>query len=729
MKRLGHVLILILEITVYSALFGAILFFAAAKGNTVVSLNPLILGSVGGALLLCVTAGSLLWRRACLGFRSAVWVSLAVNAAVLLFAHPDDSLSGFGGHPVFLLLYSALIVVYAATRKPHIVLTVWCIYLLGEIAPLIIEWFVLEHTFPVDGAAWFSPLIPISKRAAMVTAMGTLAFAASYGRREEREGGPLQSTIHTPALARSTTETKRAEGEKESAESQPQPPSYSLNYIDELQSTATHDLDNILSSVVYFMSRNFRAYSSLGFVFDPRKQRFVLNAFVSKSMAVAEGIAVPLGKGIVGTVGARKRSFMSGDVTGYNQRIWYYTGNQMINSVLAVPIISGNGELVGALVIDSKDRSAFKDRDKEILMRFSTLAAALITNVRMRVHEEMTARQFKLLYDISSRFTSILETDKVLDALVAVLPRMRTGIRVLVMTFDEDAGRGVVAKVVGARHGPREGMMFPINHGVYSYVFTTAKPLHIEDLRTLPNRYYRFVPDETPDLRMRSLLVLPLGVDDRARCHAVVSIESEWPGYFRGETEQVLSTLVSNASVAYVRAMLYQRMVMLATVDGLTLLTNHRTFMDNLTHEVQRAQRYGRQLSLILMDIDHFKKFNDTYGHQIGDLVLREIAGCIRRAVRVNDLPARYGGEEFAVIVPETGPQSAVVTAERVRTTVESHVVGTDSHQLHVTVSLGCATMPTHADNVQSLINRADKALYYSKETGRNRVTLYRRGM
>jgi diguanylate cyclase (GGDEF)-like protein len=495
-----------------------------------------------------------------------------------------------------------------------------------------------------------------------------------------------------------------------------------------VQSAAGQNLDNLLSSVVYFMSRNFRTYSSLGFIYHPLKRAFVLNAFVSKSMAVVKGVEIPLGQGVVGAIGTEKRSFMSGDLANYGRGIHYYTGNQMINSILAVPIISDQQELLGALVIDSKDRSAFRDQHKEILKRFSTLAAALITNVRMRIREELTARQFQLLYQVSQQFTSISETDGVLGALVAVLPQMAACSRVLAITFDPEAGHGVIRKLGGATQGLREGMTFPINDGLYSYVFKTAEPVYIEDLQELENRYYRFVPNESADTRTRSILALPLG-NEKSRCLGVISMESEEPGRFRGETRQVLSTLVSNASVAYARAMLYQKMVMLATTDGLTLLTNHRTFQENLAREVHRALRYGRPLSLVLMDIDHFKKFNDTYGHPTGDLVLREIAGCIRRSLRVNDLPARYGGEEFAVIVPETDQRGALVTAERIRTTVESHLITTDKQELHVTVSLGCAELPANADTPQALIDCADKALYHSKETGRNRVTVYGKKM
>ncbi len=166
-------------------------------------------------------------------------------------------------------------------------------------------------------------------------------------------------------------------------------------------------------------------------------------------------------------------------------------------------------------------------------------------------------------------------------------------------------------------------------------------------------------------------------------------------------------------------------MELLATTDGLTQLNNHRTFQETLAKEVERSRRYGCPLSLLLMDIDHFKKFNDTYGHPVGDLVLKEISKCIRQSIRTNDIPARYGGEEFVVIVPEAGGEGGMVIAERIRRTVEQHTIMSLDNQLHVTISLGCAVMQQAETTPQSLIDSADKALYFSKEHGRNKATLF----
>lgn len=190
-----------------------------------------------------------------------------------------------------------------------------------------------------------------------------------------------------------------------------------------------------------------------------------------------------------------------------------------------------------------------------------------------------------------------------------------------------------------------------------------------------------------------------------------------------------MATIVENASVALTRALLYQQMERLATTDGLTELNNHRHFQEILASEVERSRRYKRPLSLLLLDIDHFKSFNDTYGHPVGDLVLKEISACIRKSIRINDVPARYGGEEFTVIIPETAEEGALITAERIRSTIESHVIRSLDKELKVTVSIGCATHPSLAGSQQELIDNADKALYYSKEHGRNQVSLFNQGM
>jgi diguanylate cyclase (GGDEF)-like protein len=164
---------------------------------------------------------------------------------------------------------------------------------------------------------------------------------------------------------------------------------------------------------------------------------------------------------------------------------------------------------------------------------------------------------------------------------------------------------------------------------------------------------------------------------------------------------------------------------LLATRDGLTGLYNHRTFYALLADELTRAKRFKRPVSLLLLDIDHFKRVNDTHGHLAGDAVLRELGGLLGRQARAINRVCRYGGEEITVILPETGLEAAANVAERLRAVVEAQPFDANSEPIRITVSIGVASFPAHADGAAALVAAADTALYAAKQRGRNRVVRY----
>ncbi|MBU4462653.1 MAG: diguanylate cyclase [Proteobacteria bacterium] len=166
-----------------------------------------------------------------------------------------------------------------------------------------------------------------------------------------------------------------------------------------------------------------------------------------------------------------------------------------------------------------------------------------------------------------------------------------------------------------------------------------------------------------------------------------------------------------------------QRMAKMATRDGLTQLYNHRYFMEALEREMARAKRYKTGLALCMMDLDHFKKINDTYGHSAGDMVLSTIGGMLKGWARRNDTPCRYGGEEFAVLLPDTSLEGAGVVSERLREMVARHCFQYEASQFQITISIGIARYGGSTDQSDmKLINMADEALYRAKRKGRNRV-------
>jgi len=192
--------------------------------------------------------------------------------------------------------------------------------------------------------------------------------------------------------------------------------------------------------------------------------------------------------------------------------------------------------------------------------------------------------------------------------------------------------------------------------------------------------------------------------------------------HFLDEEKRLFSTFATYSVQAIENTMLYKSTEYLSITDGLTGLYNHRHFQEQLEVEVKRGQRYDLNLSLIMIDLDHFKEFNDSYGHLEGDTLLRKIAQILKSSLRETDFVARYGGEEFAVILPETNKEGASIAAERVRRALSEQTFGEVGAKM--TVSLGVASYPDDACLRAALIRKADEALYRAKREGRNRTCL-----
>jgi diguanylate cyclase (GGDEF)-like protein len=195
---------------------------------------------------------------------------------------------------------------------------------------------------------------------------------------------------------------------------------------------------------------------------------------------------------------------------------------------------------------------------------------------------------------------------------------------------------------------------------------------------------------------------------------------------FAKRDTDLLQTMAGQAALVLDNTKLFK----LAITDGLTDLFMVRHFKIKLNEEIKRARRYDKIFSLVFFDIDHFKKFNDTYGHQVGDEVLKQVAKIFRNTVREDvDIAARYGGEEMIAMLPETDAQGAYVVAERLRKKIEECEFEGYETPLHVTISIGIAEFPEHDKDAMELIKKADTALYHCKEKGRNQTAIYSESM
>jgi diguanylate cyclase (GGDEF)-like protein len=174
------------------------------------------------------------------------------------------------------------------------------------------------------------------------------------------------------------------------------------------------------------------------------------------------------------------------------------------------------------------------------------------------------------------------------------------------------------------------------------------------------------------------------------------------------------------------RKSLEDKLRLLATTDSLTSIWNRRYFRSLAKRELDRTNRYGGELALMMIDLDHFKRINDTYGHAVGDEALKMVAATGRATLRRIDIFARYGGEEFVIALPETPLEQAVQVAERLRQTLAETPITTETGHLHITVSIGLATNDPGSADLNTLLQQADEALYQAKDNGRNRVEVFR---
>lgn len=189
------------------------------------------------------------------------------------------------------------------------------------------------------------------------------------------------------------------------------------------------------------------------------------------------------------------------------------------------------------------------------------------------------------------------------------------------------------------------------------------------------------------------------------------------------DTSPFLGQVANQAHIVLENARLFDRIKNIAIRDSLTELYNHRHSVDLVANEFQRVGRYAAAVSLLMMDVDHFKSVNDEHGHPAGDAVLRELARLLKEQVRGVDSVGRYGGEEFIALLPHTEIEEARQTAERLRRAIETHPFRYGAKALHITVSVGAASYPSDGvDSPEALIREADNALYRAKEAGRNRV-------
>jgi diguanylate cyclase (GGDEF)-like protein len=328
-------------------------------------------------------------------------------------------------------------------------------------------------------------------------------------------------------------------------------------------------------------------------------------------------------------------------------------------------------------------------------------------------------QDLKEIIEIAFQITAQLEIENIIKNVVwSFVSRFQCETVTVVLPADSDEN---AVQVVSYRGLKKEdlGLALPALQPLLTF-------LDKDEYSQVPFGYLReSFPDREIVDRLAALavdIVVPLRTDKGAM--GILLLPRSGTGEPYGLLElQYITRIARFASISLENANLFRQ----ATTDRMTGLFSHHFFEKNLEEEIERARRYKSTFSLVMFDIDHFKKFNDTYGHLQGDRIIREIARIMRRAIRQIDFPARYGGEEFAVILPNVDAKGALVVAERLRKRVQTFGFPSASGggPLSVTISVGVTEFdPESAYAPSEIIREADRALYRSKDNGRNRVTV-----
>lgn len=322
----------------------------------------------------------------------------------------------------------------------------------------------------------------------------------------------------------------------------------------------------------------------------------------------------------------------------------------------------------------------------------------------------------ELLQILGKEVSSKLEMNELLPAIMEAFVKAGDVAKGSLMLYDEEKNILEIKESIGLSPRAVKNIKLRIGEGIAGRVAETKKPMLVND--TKYDMYYReFFPEDTHGRPREIILSLPLIFKDRVL--GVVTLDAKVTGkQFIRNDERLLSILASQAAVAINNARMYE----MAITDGLTKLYIQKYFLHRLKQEFDKAKRYGRSLSLLFLDIDDFKLFNDTHGHQIGDMALVHISKLIKKPTRSVDICARYGGDEFVIVLPETAKRKALVLAQRLCKSVHQSVFEAGGNQYTSTISIGVAEYTDNMSAPEELIEKADKYLYQAKEGGRNRI-------
>jgi diguanylate cyclase (GGDEF)-like protein len=481
-------------------------------------------------------------------------------------------------------------------------------------------------------------------------------------------------------------------------------------------------VDNLLDSFITIMQQRFSAHT-VAILFPTEDNGYRIRRYSSKCTYVNDQAIIYPGVGVIGSFlkdGLKKLNLQ--EIVSDSMTLYYYNQDAGIRSLIASPLIVGDVNR-GTIIVDSTEVRHFSDQDQDYLGTMAGLVGQTVYFAYLSTEYRLEHRRIVSMSSIEKDFFNDLSVDAILDSMAKIIPFAISCDRLTISLIEPDTTEAAMQRVWGHLADTFKNLAFSTSDKSLAAIVYSK---NICLCRNFVEDHYetRYTKEEQQSSEFSSFLAVPIGVD---KCVGAFFLEAFRKNAFTESNRDLLLRLATSAGLAIERLRIIEQAKSLATHDGLTGLINHREFQALLKDELSRALRYGDPVSLVLCDIDFFKKVNDTYGHPFGDTVLKGIAGKLRENLRDGvDAVARYGGEEFALILVKTDAEKAVETVERIRQEIEKfHFKNPRGQDIHVTMSFGIAVYLQHAKQIDVLVQKADKALYRAKENGRNRVELF----